>query len=395
MNIATRATTDIAIPFDQKRVDAAMDEAGIDVLLASSKHNVQYLLGGYKFIFFAAMDAIGHSRYLPVLIYEKGQPEHAGYLGNRMETGEHQVHPFWTPSVQTSFWGTVDAAKAAAEHIRKIGREKGRIGYEPAFLSADAYVALREALPDAKFVDATYALERIRAIKTPAEIDQLRLASELITDSMLAVFASQGEGASKQEVVDALRREETNRGLAFEYCLLTFGSSHNRAVSPQRWQKGEVLSIDSGGNYHGYIGDLCRMAILGEPDAELEDILGEIELVQQAAFAKAKPGAMGGDMISHAETTLKGIKNAPHTDFFAHGMGLITHEVPFLMTNHPVAYEGVDSARPLEPGMVLSVETTMLHPTRGFIKIEDTITINETGYELLGARGRGWNRGGK
>ena len=77
---------------------------------------------------------------------------------------------------------------------------------------------------------------------------------------MLAVFASQGEGASKQEIVDALRREETNRGLAFEYCLLTLGSSHNRAVSPQRWQKGEVLSIDSGGNYHGYIGDLCRMA---------------------------------------------------------------------------------------------------------------------------------------
>ena len=74
MNIASRATTDIAIPFDQKRVDAVMDEAGIDVLLASSKHNVQYLLGGYKFIFFAAMDAIGHSRYLPVLIYEKGRP---------------------------------------------------------------------------------------------------------------------------------------------------------------------------------------------------------------------------------------------------------------------------------------------------------------------------------
>ena len=82
-------------------------------------------------------------------------------------------------------------------------------------------------------------------------------------------------------------------------------------------------------------------------------------------------------MISNAETTLKGIKNAPHTDFFAHGMGLITHEVPFLMTNHPVAYEGVDAAHPLEPGMVLSVETTMLHPTRGFIKIEDTITIND------------------
>ena len=58
-------------------------------------------------------------------------------------------------------------------------------------------------------------------------------------------------------------------------------------------------------------------------------------------------------------------------------MGLITHEVPFLMTNHPVAYEGVDAGEPLEAGMVLSVETTMLHPTRGFIKLEDTVAITD------------------
>ena len=75
-------------------------------------------------------------------------------------------------------------------------------------------------------------------------------------------------------------------------------------------------------------------------------------------------------------------------------MGLITHEVPFLMTNHPVAYEGVDRDRPLRAGMVLSVETTMLHPRRGFIKLEDTLAVTEDGYELYGTEGRGWNAGG-
>jgi Xaa-Pro dipeptidase len=395
MNIATRDAQNIAIPFDQARVDRIMDEAGLDVLLASSKHNVQWLLGGYKFIFFAAMDAIGHSRYLPVLIYEKAAPEHAGYVGNKMETGEHQVHPFWTPSVDTSCWGTVDAAKAAAAHLKKIGKDRGRIGYEPAFLSADAFQILRDALPDAIFVSATHALERIRAIKTPEEVDKLRKASELITDSMLAAFASAREGSGKAEIVETLRREETNRGLHFEYCLITLGSSHNRAVSAQRWQKGEVMSLDSGGNYNGYIGDLCRMGVLGEPDGELNDILAEIEAVQQAAFSKCSPGTRGGDMVAHAQAAQKKIKNAPHTDFFAHGMGLITHEVPFLMTNHPVAYEGIDADQPMEPGMVLSVETTMLHPTRGFIKLEDTVAITASGHELLGDRGRGWNLGGR
>lgn len=391
MNVASRT---LAVPFDQARVDRIMDEHGLDVLLATSKHNVQYLLGGYKFIFFSAMDAIGHSRYLPVLIYEKGAPEHAGYVGNRMEGGEHQVRPFWTPSVDAVAWGTVDAATAAAMHLHKIGKGKARIGYEPSFLSVDAWQALRTALPDAHFIPATDAMERVRAIKTPHEIDQLRKASELITDSMLAVFSAMGEGAGKAEIVQRLREEETNRGLQFEYCLITIGSSHNRAVSSQRWGKGEVLSVDSGGNYHGYIGDLCRMGVLGEPDAELNDILAEIESVQQAAFSRCNPGTLGGDMIAAGQTALKGISNAPHTDFFAHGMGLITHEAPFLMTNHPVAYEGVDAAHPLEPGMVLSVETTMLHPTRGFIKIEDTVAITSSGHELLGDRGRGWNIGG-
>jgi Xaa-Pro aminopeptidase len=82
------------------------------------------------------------------------------------------------------------------------------------------------------------------------------------------------------------------------------------------------------------------------------------------------------------------------TDFFAHGMGVITHEAPFLMTNHPVSYEGTDADKPLKAGMVLSVETTMQHPSRGFIKLEDTLAVTEEGYELFGSAGRGWNRSG-
>jgi Xaa-Pro aminopeptidase len=296
--------------------------------------------------------------------------------------------------VHTSTWGSLDAAALAAEHFSKLGRTDARIGIEPAFLPSDAYIALRKALPEARVFDATPTFERMRALKTPEELKKLRKASDLITESMLATIAASGEGSTKAEIIERLRREETNRGLQFEYCLLTLGSSHNRASSEQAWAPGEVLSIDSGGNYHGYIGDLCRMGILGEPDAELEDLLGEVEAVQQAAFSKVRAGTLGGDMITQAESVLKASKVAPYTDFFAHGMGLITHEAPFLMTNHPVTYEGTYAAKPLEKNMVLSVETTMLHPTRGFIKLEDTLAVTDTGYVMFGDRARGWNRGG-
>ena len=394
MNIDASHATRTAVPFDTSRLDRLMEEAGIDVLLATSKHNTQYLLGGYRFIFFSAMDAIGHSRYLPILVYEKGRAESSAYVANRMENGEHQNHPFWTPAFHPQSWGTLDAAACAVEHLKKIGKAGGRIGVEPSFLPMDAYKLLRDRLEDATFVDATGMLERMRALKTPEELEKLRTASELITDSMMGTIAGAREGTTKTEIIEKLRREETNRGLQFEYCLLTLGSSHNRAASDQAWRKGEVLSIDSGGNYRGYIGDLCRMGVLGDPDAELEDLLGEVEAVQQAAFSKVRAGVQGGDVIAHAESVLKASKVAGFTDFFAHGMGLITHEVPFLMTNHPVAYEGVDAARPLEAGMVISVETTMLHPSRGFIKLEDTLVVTADGHEMFGERGRGWNRGG-
>jgi Xaa-Pro dipeptidase len=394
MDAVPGTTQEAKPPFDQGRLDRLMEEADLDFLVAASKHNVQYMLGGYKFIFFSAMDAIGHSRYLPLVIYERGRPDRAAYIGNKMESGEHHNRPFWTPEVHTATWGSLDAAALAAEHFAKIGRTEARIGIEPAFLPSDAYISLRKALPEAKVFDATPTFERMRALKTPEELARLRKASDLITESMLATISGSDEGSTKAEIIERLRREETNRGLHFEYCLLTLGSSHNRAASPQAWAKGEVMSIDSGGNYHGYIGDLCRMGILGEPDAELEDLLHEIDAVQQAAFSKIKAGALGEDAIVEAEATLKTSPSAAFTDFFCHGMGLISHEAPFLMTNHPVAYEGVDADRPLEENMVISVETTMHHPKRGFIKLEDTLAVTATGYEMFGETGREWNRGG-
>jgi Xaa-Pro aminopeptidase len=44
--------------------------------------------------------------------------------------------------------------------------------------------------------------------------------------------------------------------------------------------------------------------------------------------------------------------------------------------------------------MCLSVETTMRHPKRGFVKLEDTVLVTPEGWEGLGDRGRGWNRAG-
>jgi Xaa-Pro aminopeptidase len=394
--LTTAKPTDIraTIPFDCDLLDRLMDDAGLDVLVINSKHNIQYLLGGHRSFFFDYMDAMALSRYLPLLVYPKGAPEKAGYFGHRLETHQTEVKPFWTPVSVTNNSTTMDTMAKAVEHLRKSGVPAKRIALEYAFLPVDAAVALRNAYPSSEMLDAVYVMERLRARKTPEELEKLKFASEAVIESMEAVIAKHGAGATKQEINDALRREEVNRGLTFEYCLIAAGASHNRAPSPQRWEQGDVLSIDSGGNYHGYIGDIARMAILGEPDAELEDLLGEIEDIQRAAFKPVKAGVMGSEIYAAGEGRMRQSKLHNHMEFLAHGMGLVSHEIPHLTRRGPSPYGDEDAHKPLEAGYVISVETTLKHPSRGFIKLEDTVVVTDAGHDIYGEGARGWNRGG-
>ena len=160
MNVNAQSAKGLAIPFDHDRLDRLMDEAGIDVVLATSKHNVQYLLGGHRADFFDYMDATGITRYLPVLVYPKGAPEKAAYIGHRLEKFQRELNPMWTPETQTNTWGTVDAMQKAVEHMRKIGLKPKRIATEFGFLPYDASQVLRAAFPDHRKSDAPPSLKR-------------------------------------------------------------------------------------------------------------------------------------------------------------------------------------------------------------------------------------------
>ena len=104
--------------------------------------------------------------------------------------------------------GHADAMQLAADRLKGSGGKTLRIGVERAFLPADAEGILREGMPEADIVDALVPLERLRAVKSPARARAVRMASERVVDSMLAVFAGHGPGTTKQELAEALRREE-------------------------------------------------------------------------------------------------------------------------------------------------------------------------------------------
>jgi Xaa-Pro aminopeptidase len=103
---------------------------------------------------------------------------------------------------------------------------------------------------------------------------------------------------------------------------------------------------------------------------------------------------MGREIYAAGEPLRAKSKHHNHLDFLAHGMGMVSHEAPRLTDHGPVPYPSEYAERPLEAGMVVSVETTLMHPVRGFIKLEDTVVVTESGHEVYGEGARGWNRAG-
>jgi len=210
-------------PFDAKKLDRLLDQTGIDLVLAVTKHNVQYLLGGYRYFFFEHADAIGTGRYLPVVGYFRGRPELAFYVGAGNEAWGLEVFPIWTPNTLTRSWTSVDSAMAAAELIRKAGVTAGRIALELSFFPADAIDTLRRELPNTEFVEALPILEELRAVKTKQELEYLKTGAAAVADSMLATFQNAKPGITEVDLVEQLRLEQSHRGLTFDYALITSG----------------------------------------------------------------------------------------------------------------------------------------------------------------------------
>jgi Xaa-Pro aminopeptidase len=383
------------IPFDTAKLDALLDEAGLDAVVATTKHSVQHLLGGYRYFFFALADATGISRYLPALGLIKGRPDDAFYIGAGNEDWGTEGGAVWVEDIQNISWSSIDTARAAAERLRTKGLERGTIGVEMAFIPADALDTMRELLPEARFVNALEVFETMRAVKSPQELELVREASVNIIESMKTAFALAQPGMTKHDLQEIFRLEQTKRGMYFEYALVTIGGgSMNRSPNQNVWNSGTTLSLDSGGMLHGYIGDLSRMGIDTEPTPRMVSLLDQVEIVQQEARTAVKAGERGGDIYVKALDTISKLPDGDRIRFVAHGMGLITHEAPRLTATGPVPYPAKHADLPLEAGLVLSIESWFEDESAGFIKLEDTLIVTDDGWEAPGDDARGWNRTG-
>lgn len=383
------------LPFDAGRLDALMEEAGVEVLLATSSHNVRYLLGGYRFFLYDLLDGIGADRYLPVLGYVRGAPQLAFYVGAGNEDWGTNVAPPWVPVVENASWGAADAARIAVRRLRALGLAGAALGVEPPYLPYDAGAVLADMLRARPLADATVLLEELRAVKREHELAIVRQGAVAVVDAMLATIAGGCAGETKAEIAERLRVEQTRRGLTFGYCLVAAGSDVNRAPSAQPLLTGGVLSLDSGAHLDGYVADLTRMGAAGEPTARAEELLTQVATVQAAARAAVRAGVRGGEVFAAAHDAIGGLKDGARMSFLAHGTGLLAHEAPRLTNTGSPPYPARHRELPLESGMVLSVETHVIDDEVGFVKLEDTVIVTAAGCEACGDHGRDWNLVGR
>lgn len=370
------------IPFHYAGLEKLMRDEGMALVVANTRHNVRYLLGGYYYQFHEISTRMARSQYLPFVGIPSAAPEASFYVRRPDEAGQMGITELWIPNLVDAPRGTLTAAAALAKHIRDLGLERTRIGLEMPFLPADAFLALRQELPHADFVDATPVFEELRARKSPEELAIMRQAYANLAEAIHEAFLASSPGDTTREIARRVEMEITERGLSYLFALVCAGPGFLRAPSSARWEKGHILHIDAGGADRDYVADICRMGCIGEPAPLAKELHKACIQVQDQVRAMISPGLPSRELVEFGEKISRSFPFSQYARFVVHGIGMVPYEQPvFTPANDRI----------LETGMVLSIETDFIHPEVGHVKIEDAVAVTEYGCEGFGDAGREWS----
>jgi Xaa-Pro dipeptidase len=143
----------------------------------------------------------------------------------------------------------------------------------------------------------------------------------------------------------------------------------------RRLTPGDLLILDWGATYQGYISDLTRTFAIGQPDPELKRIAQVVHEANATSREAARPGISAGDVDRAARSV---IDKAGLGEFFihrtGHGIGLEAHEDPYIYAENTLI---------LAEGMTFTVEPGVYLPGRGGVRIEDNVVITVQGAESL------------
>ena len=133
------------------------------------------------------------------------------------------------------------------------------------------------------------------------------------------------------------------------------------------------------------------MGVVGEPSTRARSCSRRSPTCRRPRARSCRGGTRGGDVFDAAAEAVGSAPDGELMTFLAHGTGLLSHEAPRLTETGSPPYPATHRELPLQPGMVLSVETHAIDDEVGFVKLEDTVIVTADGCEPCGDHGRGWN----
>lgn len=243
------------------------------------------------------------------------------------------------------------------------------------------YHALAARLGTERLADGGPILNRLRRIKSPAEIALIQYAMNLTLGLHQEVHASLKPGIRASDVVKFIDRRHRELGAddGSTFCIVSFGAATSLphgADGDQVLGEDDVILVDTGCRIDGYHSDLTRTYKLAPGDSAFEDAWAIEREAQQAVFDAARIGAPCSSLDDAARAVLSryalgpdyALPGLPHRA--GHGLGLQIHEEPYIVRGNSTA---------LAAGMCFSNEPMLVFPGKFGIRLEDHIHMTPDG----------------
>lgn len=256
-----------------------------------------------------------------------------------------------------------------------------RLGFELANLSVRDHRRLRQTLPDrVELVGIDGLVERLRAVKEPEEIEQIREAAKVADAAFEQLIAGGLVGRTERDLAFELGERMYRHGASrpsFETIVAAgpHGALPHATPRDVEVKAGEFIVIDWGAQVEGYCSDCTRTVAAGEPGTAARDIYELVLEAQQVGVGAVKGEAEARAVDSAAREV---IAAAGHGEQFGHGLGhgvgLDIHEAPRLSQRSDAA---------LEAGNVVTIEPGVYLPQQFGVRIEDLVVVTDSGCETL------------
>jgi Xaa-Pro aminopeptidase len=355
------------------RVRAARDiaaETGIDLLVLTPGSDLRYLVG---------YNAHPLERLTALAIPARGE---AFLVVPRLEAPMVQASPAGSLGLDVLAWDETDDpfALLAGAATARSGRSPGRVAVG-ARSWAEHALGVQRALPGSELTLASPVIDRLRMVKSAAEVEELALAGAAID----RVHARMGEwlrvGRTEAAVGADIAAAILEEGhVSVDFVIVGSGpngASPHHELSDRTIEAGDLVVVDlGGGTSTGYRSDCTRTYVVGgAPDAEVAEWYGVLQAAQQTSTAAVRPGVTAEEIDAAARQV---IADAGWGEHFihrtGHGIGLDTHEAPYIVAGNDL---------PLVPGMAFSVEPGIYLAGRCGARIEDIVVCTEDGVRLL------------